>query len=213
MGSGKNRFLPFSKCVDTGWIIKSWGVARTGPCHFKVARTGSCHFYSVDLKWLWFLLWLLLWFWLWLWLLVWLWLWLETGKNLFLPFCELLWAWCNNGKNQVIPFFVFISGKYQFLPFSSRKKWQELWQEPSSNYPKLVQISPNLSKLMTCRGIKRKLGAGKIGIWKFGPNYDLEVNDLEKNWNFWFLFQIIHLQLIICGPNFQIPISPAPNFH
>ena len=34
-------------------------------------------------------------------------------------------------------FFCFFGGKYQFLPFSSRKKWQESWQEPSSNYPQL----------------------------------------------------------------------------
>ena len=30
--------------------------------------------------------------------------------------------------------FCFLSGKYQFLPFLSCKKWQEPWQEPCLNY-------------------------------------------------------------------------------
>ena len=48
MANGKNRFLPFSKGVDTGWNMKLWGVARTSSCHFQVARTSSCHFQRVS---------------------------------------------------------------------------------------------------------------------------------------------------------------------
>ena len=38
---------------------------------------------------------------------------------------------------------------------------------------------------------------------KFGPNCDLEVDNF---------FQIIPLQITICGPNFKLRFPPAPTF-
>ena len=91
-----------------------------------------------------------------------------------------------------------------------------------SKLVQLVQISPNLSKLITCRGIKRKLVAGEIVIWKFGPQI------IIWRWMIWKkiknLTRLRLAKFLIffpnhpppdhnLGQNFQITISPATNFH
>ena len=39
----------------------------------------------------------------------------------------------------------FLSGKYQYLPLFSCKKWQEPWQEPFLNYPQLFLDNNDLN--------------------------------------------------------------------
>ena len=87
-------------------VLATWSIRKL----LGVARTGSCHFLfnmCVNFHWQ------------------------ELVLAIFKVTPDMLQWWQEPSDNLLS----FLSGKYQYLPLFSCKKWQEPWQEPFLNYP------------------------------------------------------------------------------
>ena len=117
MESGKNQFLPFSKRLET---VLRRVVMGSGKNQFLPLEVLGSYWEWQELVLATFSLICVS---------------ISIGKNWFLPFFKVtpdMLQWWQEPSDNLLS---FLSGKYQYLPLFSCKKWQEPWQEPFLNYP------------------------------------------------------------------------------